>query len=90
MAPEALSSHELRALQAPLERRYDEEPEAALVTLVAEGSLEEGIRCSVQTGRALASAAPSGSDKTSRWDSERSGCTSTSRRKPARSSSQRC
>ena len=47
---------ELRALQAPLKDRYRSEPEAALVTLSAEGTLGEGIACSVHTGRALAEA----------------------------------
>ena len=47
---------ELRALQAPLKERYAGEPEAALVTLAASGSLGEGVSCSVETGRALATA----------------------------------
>jgi uncharacterized OsmC-like protein len=47
---------QLRALQAPLKDRYRNEPDAALVTLSAVGTLEEGIACSVQTGRALAEA----------------------------------
>jgi uncharacterized OsmC-like protein len=47
---------ELRALQAPLKDRYAVEPDAALVTLTAAGSLGEGVSCSVQTGRALAQA----------------------------------
>jgi uncharacterized OsmC-like protein len=47
---------ELRALQAPLKESYKETPEAALVTLSAQGTLDEGISCSVQTGRALAQA----------------------------------
>jgi uncharacterized OsmC-like protein len=47
---------ELRALQAPLKERYQEEPEAALVTLHATGSLGDGVSCSVQTGGALAEA----------------------------------
>lgn len=47
---------ELRALQAPLKERYREQPQAALVTLSASGSLGEGVSCSVQTGRALAEA----------------------------------
>jgi len=47
---------ELKALQAPLKERYAREPEAALVTLSAAGTLGEGISCSVQTGRALAEA----------------------------------
>jgi uncharacterized OsmC-like protein len=47
---------ELRATQAPLKERYEEEPEAAVVTLKANGSLGDGISCSVDTGRALAEA----------------------------------
>jgi uncharacterized OsmC-like protein len=47
---------ELRAIQAPLKERYAEQPEAALVTLRASGSLGEGVSCSVDTGRALAEA----------------------------------
>lgn len=47
---------ELRAVQAPLKARYEEEPEAALVTLKASGNLGEGVSCSVDTGRALAEA----------------------------------
>lgn len=47
---------ELRAVQAPLKERYEAEPEAALVTLTAAGSLGEGISCSVGSGRAIAAA----------------------------------
>jgi uncharacterized OsmC-like protein len=47
---------ELRAIQAPLKERYEEEPGAAVVTLKASGSLGEGVSCSVDTGRALAEA----------------------------------
>ncbi len=39
-----------------MKERYEREPEAALVTLKASGSLGEGISCSVDTGRALAEA----------------------------------
>jgi uncharacterized OsmC-like protein len=46
----------LRAVQEPLKQRYRDEPDAALVTLRAIGSLGEGITCSVATGRALAEA----------------------------------
>ena len=51
-----MKSDELRAIQAPLKQRYREEPEAALITLRAEGRLGEGITCSVQTGKALVEA----------------------------------
>ena len=47
---------ELRALQAPLKDRYKAQPGAALITLKAEGQLGEGVTCSVQTGKALATA----------------------------------
>ena len=47
---------ELRAVQQPLKDRYREDPEAAVVTLSAAGTLEEGISCSVATGAALAKA----------------------------------
>lgn len=47
---------ELRAIQAPLKERYEHEPEGAMVTLRAEGTLGDGVSCSVQTGRAIAEA----------------------------------
>jgi len=46
----------LKSLQDPLKARYREAPEAALVTLRAEGTLGEDVSCSVTTGRALAEA----------------------------------
>ena len=46
----------LKALQEPLKQRYRDEPDEALVTLSATGTLDDGITCSVQTGRALATA----------------------------------
>jgi uncharacterized OsmC-like protein len=53
---EAIDSEQLREIQDPLKRRYREDPSAALITLEAEGNLEEGIACSVNTGRALVAA----------------------------------
>ena len=48
---------ELRALQAPLKAEYRDDPEAAIVTLKADGQLgSEAVSCSVQTGRALVEA----------------------------------
>ena len=47
---------ELRSIQGPLKDQYVAEPSAALVTLRAEGSLGDGISCSVATGRAIARA----------------------------------
>src|SRR5690606_35035564 len=46
-----LNADELRALQAPLKERYRAEPEAALITLRAQGTLGEGITCKVATGK---------------------------------------
>ena len=47
----------LRELQAPLKAKYREHPDAAVVTLRAEGSLDaDGIACRVDTGRALVEA----------------------------------
>lgn len=47
----------LRAVQAPLKDRYRADPEAALVTLHAQGVLgEQEVSCSVETGRALVDA----------------------------------
>jgi uncharacterized OsmC-like protein len=48
---------ELQAIQRPLKDRYRDEPAAAVVTLRAEGRLDdEQIACSVQTGRVLVEA----------------------------------
>ena len=47
----------LQAAQKPLKDRYREEPAAALITLRAQGKLDEQqIACSVETGRALVEA----------------------------------
>jgi uncharacterized OsmC-like protein len=46
----------LKALQASLQDKYREKPNAAVVTLKAEGRLGEGVTCSVQTGKALVEA----------------------------------
>ena len=51
-----MKTEELRALQAPLKEHYRENPQAAIVTLRAEGKLGEGVSCSLQTGKALVSA----------------------------------
>ncbi|HEX8051273.1 MAG TPA: OsmC family protein [Solirubrobacterales bacterium] len=51
-----MEREELRAIQAPLKERYEHSPESAMVTLEADGTLGDGISCSVQTGRALAEA----------------------------------
>ncbi|HEV7585950.1 MAG TPA: OsmC family protein [Solirubrobacteraceae bacterium] len=51
-----MDREQLRAVQGPLKQRYSDEPDDALVTLAAIATLDEGISCSVQTGRAVAQA----------------------------------
>jgi len=51
-----MNADELRALQAPLKDQYRAAPDAAVVTLKAEGRLGEGVTCKVDTGRALVTA----------------------------------
>jgi uncharacterized OsmC-like protein len=52
----SITGEELRALQRPIKDRYRDAPGTAQITLTAAGSLEAGISCSVQTGRALVEA----------------------------------
>jgi uncharacterized OsmC-like protein len=50
-----VDSDGLRAVQEPLKDAYRQDPQQAVVTLRARGELgDEGISCSVDTGRALA------------------------------------
>ena len=51
-----MNMDELKAVQAPLKERYRSDPEAAFITLKAEGRIGEGVTCSVQTGKALVEA----------------------------------
>lgn len=46
----------LKTTQDTIKADYRSHPEKAMVTLRAEGSLGEGVTCSVQTGQALAQA----------------------------------
>ena len=48
-----MNADDLRAVQAPLKERYRAAPDAALITLRAQGRLGEGVSCKVETGRAL-------------------------------------
>src|SRR5215813_10357069 len=52
-----MDQQRLREVQAPLKARYREEPEAALVTLSAAGTLDSmDVVCSVSTGQSLVKA----------------------------------
>ena len=48
-----MNSEDLKALQAPIKERYRQDPDAAVITLKAEGRIGEGIACRVDTGKAL-------------------------------------
>jgi len=52
-----MNRDELRQAQRPLKDRYREDADAAMITLAADGVLgDEGVSCSVRTGRALVEA----------------------------------
>jgi uncharacterized OsmC-like protein len=52
-----MSREELQAVQTPLKERYRDDPDAAVVTMRAEGDVDSSaVSCSVQTGRALVEA----------------------------------
>lgn len=52
-----MKSDELRAMQAPFKEQYKEAPDAAVITLTADGTLgDDGVTCSVETGRAMVEA----------------------------------
>ena len=51
-----MNVEDIRASQAPLKERYREQPEAARVTLRAEGHIGEGVTCKVTTGKGAVTA----------------------------------
>lgn len=51
-----MKSEELKNIQAPLKEKYREQPDAAIITLKAQGKIGEGISCKIETGRAMAEA----------------------------------
>ena len=51
-----MKSEELKSKQAPLKEKYRETPEAALITLKAQGKLGEGVTCKIETGKAMVEA----------------------------------
>ena len=52
-----MDSARLREIQRPIKERYRADPQAAVITLRAQGALgESGVACSVETGRALVEA----------------------------------
>jgi uncharacterized OsmC-like protein len=53
---EHMDAAELKDLQTPIKARYRDDPDAAIITLKAQGAIGEGVTCSVETGRALVEA----------------------------------
>jgi uncharacterized OsmC-like protein len=51
-----MDSSTLKSMQAPLKARYKQAPDAALITLRAEGRLGDGVTCHVDTGKAMVAA----------------------------------
>ncbi len=51
-----MNADDLRSIQAPLKEHYRQSPEAALVTLRAQGRLADGVSCKIETGKALVTA----------------------------------
>jgi uncharacterized OsmC-like protein len=51
-----MNAEQLRALQKPFKDQYRNQPDAALITLRAQGRLGEGLTCKVETGKALVAA----------------------------------
>ena len=51
-----MNTEELKNLQAPIKEKYREDPDAALITLKAQGKIGEGIACKVETGKAIVEA----------------------------------
>jgi uncharacterized OsmC-like protein len=52
-----MNANELRAMQAPIKERYKNDPKTAVVTLKANGTLDDAnIACKLETGRMLAAA----------------------------------
>ena len=51
-----MNATELKNLQAPLKEQYKLQPESAIITLKAEGKINEGVSCKIETGKALVEA----------------------------------
>jgi uncharacterized OsmC-like protein len=51
-----MNAAELKKLQAPIKALYRDEPDAAVITLKAQGAIGKNVTCSVETGRALVEA----------------------------------
>ena len=46
-----MNSEELKNIQAPIKKKYHEQPDSATITLKAQGKIGEGISCKVEPVR---------------------------------------
>jgi uncharacterized OsmC-like protein len=51
-----MKAEDLRAIQSPLKERYKDNPEAAMITLRAQGRAGEGVSCKIESGQGLVEA----------------------------------
>ena len=51
-----MNADELKGLQAPLKKKYTENPDSATITLKANARIGDGITCKVETGKSLVEA----------------------------------
>ena len=51
-----MNAEDLKGLQTPLKERYRAQPDAALITLRAQGRIGEGVSCKIETGKGLVTA----------------------------------
>ena len=51
-----MDANALKSLQSPLKEKYREAPQAAVMTLKAQGQIGQGVTCRVDTGKALVEA----------------------------------
>jgi len=51
-----MNKEQLKAVQAPIKENYKINPDAAIITLKAEGNLGDGVSCNVDTGKAMVNA----------------------------------
>lgn len=51
-----MNATELKELQAPLKEQYRSQPHSAVITLKAQGKIDEGISCKIETGKAMVEA----------------------------------
>jgi len=53
---ELMKSEDIRSIQAPIKQKYRDNPESAVITLKASGTIGENLSCKVNTGKAIAEA----------------------------------